>query len=326
MRILLADIGGTNARFALYQAGEITHFLRLATADYGSPVVAARAYLAEIGTEVRHAAMALPGPVSLDQPPDRVIPMVNAGWQTTAREIRDGLGLEQLLLYNDFVAQAHALPYLFESDMLRLGGEQAQIDAPRLVLGPGTGLGLAALIPLPPEHCSRPWLALPGEGGHQTLAAETEREAQILVALRSRRDAVSWQDILSGPGLLRLYRQLCALESVAPICQTPQDVLEISADEQASEARALFCGWLGSVAGNAALSYAALGGVYLSGGVAQALASDLLHSPFRSRFEHKPPLQDWLRPIPTCLITREDTAFLGLKALLEGEADFCGFL
>lgn len=311
--LLLADIGATNARFGLVRHGALNESRILACADYDSPADAALAFLADIAAadRPRQGAFALAGPVLGDE-----VTMINRGWTFSLETTRKALGLDRFVAVNDFTAVALAAPRLRPEDVMKVGGGTAVVGAPMAVLGPGSGLGVSGLLPRPGG-----WVALSGEGGHATMAACDDREAEVLAALRARFGHVSAERVLSGPGLVALYAALAEVNG--DLLREPPEAAEITAagmagsDALAVETLDLFCALLGAVAGNLALTLGAAGGVLVAGGIAPRLGERFARSPFRARFEDKGRLRPYLEKIPTAVITHPLPAFLGLMQALE---------
>ena len=310
---LLADVGGTNARFALARPGGAAEAIRvLHAADHEGVAEAVVAYLAEAGPATRPtvAAFAVAAPVTGDE-----IRFTNSQWSFSIAALKRRLGLAHLVVVNDFVAAAGAVPQLAPTDLMQIGPGSAAPDMPIAVLGPGTGLGVAALIP----DRGR-WIPVATEGGHATLAAADSREAAIIAAMRTRTGHVSAERALSGAGLVHLRDAIAAVDGVdAP----PLDPHEITAraiadaDPLCRTTLDAFWAMLGGFAGNLALSYGALGGVYIAGGIVPAMAYRIAQSAFRARFEAKGRFRDYLHAIPTFVVTHPQPAFLGLAALLD---------
>lgn len=300
---LLADIGGTNARFALGSAdGTIAAVRRLPTSEHASLVDAARRYLEETGASPSHAAVAVAGPIEGD-----AVRLTNVAWQFSVEEVRSALGLERLALLNDFEAQAMALPYLGPGDLVQVGGGTVWPRQPKAVLGPGTGLGVAGLVP--GGHGR--WIAVSSEGGHVTMAAADADEATVLETLRRRLGHVSAERVISGQGLVNLYLALGGREADAE----PADVAEwalAGTDLVAAHALDMFQAMLGTVAGDLALTLGARGGVYIAGGIIPRFVARFAEGPFRARFEDKGRFAEWLRDVPTFVVVHEEPAFLGL--------------
>lgn len=307
---LIADIGGTNARFALVSAGDVQDEKVLACASHPDIFSAIEHYLSSVGAiagprRPNEAAFAIAGPITGD-----IVRMTNHVWQFSAAHTRQRLGLRRLIVLNDFTALAMAVRHLPAHELKPVGRGRAAPGQPIAVIGPGTGLGVSGLIPAG-EH----WIPLQGEGGHVTLSVMNEREMAVFRQLHQRFSHVSAERVISGPGLVNLYDALCALEGVVPDVLTPPDITRRA--KQAScriclEAVNMFCALLGTMAGNLVLTLGALGGVYIGGGIAPSLGALFTSSPFRDRFEDKGRYADYLSAVPTCVIHSELPAFTGL--------------
>ena len=312
--LLLADIGATNARFGLVRDGALNESRILACADFDSPADAALAFLADVpaADRPRQGAFALAGPVLGDE-----VTMINRGWTFSLEGTRKALGLDRFVAVNDFTAVALAAPRLGPADMMKVGGGTAVPGAPVAVLGPGSGLGVSGLLP----RSGSGWVALSGEGGHATMAACDDREAEVLAALRARFGHVSAERVLSGPGLSALYAALAEVNG--DLLKEAPEAAEITAagmsgsDALAVETLELFCALLGTAASNLALTLGAAGGVLVAGGVVPRLGERFARSPFRARFEDKGRLRPYMEKIPTAVITHPLPAFLGLMQALE---------
>ncbi|MGD1878953.1 MAG: glucokinase [Kiloniellaceae bacterium] len=306
---LLADVGGTNARFALMQNGQPGPALHLAVADYPTAYDAVAAAMMQFGCrQVPQAAVfAFAGPVD-----DARAVMTNAGWDTTIGELRQRFGFSHVRLLNDYAAMALALTHFTDGDTLGIGPTQPAAHGPRAVFGPGSGLGVAALVPAEPHD-----VPLISEGGHATMPAADALEAELLAVLREDFGHVSAERLLSGPGLANIHRGLARLQGAT---SAPLSAAEITrrgldgSDDLCRLALDRFCLFLGSFAGNVALSYGAQGGVFLAGGILPRFPDFLAASGFRARFEDKGRFRDYLAAIPTWLIVRPDAAFVGLAA------------
>ena len=312
---LVADIGGTNARFTLLDPGGRPAPARvLACADFPDFASAMRAFLAAAAPSrapVR-AAVAVASPVTGDR-----VEMTNHSWSFSIAELKADFGFDAFHVVNDFTAAALAVPELGDRDLVRIGGGAPVADAPVAVLGPGTGLGVSGLIP------SRAgWIPLATEGGHVTLAACDAREAAVVAEIARRFGHASAERAVSGPGLVNLYAALAALDGVTgetPAADRITDSALAGSDPLCVEALDMFFAMLGTTAGNLALSLGALGGVYIAGGIVPPLATALAASRFRERFEAKGRFRDYMRAIPSYLIIRDNPALLGLAALLRAE-------
>lgn len=313
---LLADIGGTNARFAYQPApGEAPSEIRvLPVADFPRIDDAVRHYLDGLGPRrVQAAAIAIANPVTGDE-----LRMTNHHWSFSQRALREAMGWSQLRVVNDFTALAMALPLLPSEHLRRLGGAEAVPRAACALLGAGTGLGVSGLLP----SGEGGWVPIEGEGGHVTLPAATPRERLVMDALARRHGRASAERVCSGPGLRETFHILCEADGVAT--HGVESAADVSAaalqhgHPQALEALQMFCALLGSVAGNLALTLGARGGVYLGGGIVPRLGDWFHRSPFRTRFEDKGRFAEYLGRIPVWVITaRESPALLGAAACLD---------
>lgn len=312
---LLADVGGTHARLA-WQAGAdapVEHVQVLPVAAHASLRDAIRVYLAGIGRQPREAAIAMANPVTGD-----MVRMTNHHWSFSQAALRDELGLTRLRVLNDFTALALALPHLAPGERRQVGGGAPVADAAIALLGAGTGLGVSGLLP----DGQGGWAPIAGEGGHVTLPAATARERLVMDALVRRHGHASAERVASGTGLLDTCLILCEADGVdAHAFDSAAAVSEAAlsgSHPQALEALQMFCGVLGSVAGNLALTLGARGGVYIGGGVVPRLGTWFDTSPFRGRFEAKGRFENYLRDIPVWVITSaQSPALLGAARALD---------
>ncbi|MFI7641224.1 glucokinase [Nonomuraea sp. NPDC049400] len=307
---LVADIGGTNARFGLVTSlgARPSNVAVLAGADYGTLPEAVAAYLAEHagGARPGAACLAVAGPIDGDH-----YRLTNSTW---AGSVRD-LGVPYAVLLNDFEALAVSLPHLEGDDLVSLGGPQPGHGV-KAVLGPGTGLGVGGLVPT--DHG---WTPIPGEGGHVTVPVVDRRELEIVQALQSQGlPHVVAEHVLSGPGLVRLHRALAQVNGVAAAELTASDIVARLDDSLCAETVEVFCGMLGSFAGNVALTLGARGGVYLGGGVLPRIVERVRTSSFRTRFAANPDMADYLAAIGTALIVAPQPALTGAAAWLSQRA------
>jgi glucokinase len=309
---LVADIGATNARFALVDGDGGMHSAR-AYKIVAHPSLAdaiARFLNDEGGVKPVHAALAIAAPISGDD-----VRMTNhPAWSFSTEALRVALQLETLRIINDFTANAYALPFLQEPDLTQIGCGQRKEGAPTAILGPGSGLGVSALIPCPVGAT-----AITGEGGHATIAAATLQEATVLASLRAEYGHVSAERLLSGPGLVNIYKVLCGPSGMSAANLDPAQVTQAGMqgkDQIARQALDMFCSMLGSFAGDLALIFGARGGVFVAGGIAPKLGDYLVRSKFRTAFEAKGRFKAYLSEIPTFVITHDSPALLGAASLL----------
>lgn len=311
---VLGDIGATNARFATLHGGQIGPITSLNVRDFATPVDALRAFLAAQPSDLRptRAAIAGAGPLV-----DGRITMTNAPWTIDGPVIDAAFGWPSTIVLNDFAALAWSLPALTPADIHPIGGGVAVAGAPLAVLGPGTGFGVAGLVPGRDEE-----IALVTEGGHATLASVTDRDDAIIAVLRRQFGHVSVERALSGRGLEALYAAVTLVDGIeAPAREAPEVVSHALAGDCPASMAALelFCTWLGTVAGNVALTLGARGGVYIAGGMVPRFVDFLARSPFRARFEGKGRLAGYLAAIPTAVIVHPHPAFPGLARLVARE-------
>lgn len=309
---LLADVGGSNARFAWMSGpGQAPQHVRtLAVAEYPQLVDAARAYLNGLAVsgligpadQPASAALAVATAVTGD-----AVRFTNSAWSFSQRELAEHLALRHLVVLNDFEALALSLPRLRLEQVH--GVPQERPVAPMAVVGPGTGLGVAGLLPHARSGGAGgvTWLAIPGEGGHATLAPADDFESALLVAARQEFPHVSAERFLSGIGLPVLYRAVAAVtdQRAVPGVDGKWIVERALAEDDALAGRTLdtFCAMLGGFAGSVALTFGARGGVYIGGGIVPRLGERFARSAFRQRFEAKGRFSSFLQPIATPVIT-----------------------
>jgi glucokinase len=309
---MIGDIGATNARFALVQENGKTTAVRVyAVSDYGSLSCAIKAYLADESpaTQPLQAVLAVASPVTGDE-----VTLTNHPWTFSIEALRQRLGLERLQVINDFAAIAVAIPHLRANDCIQIGEGTPAKGAPIGIIGPGTGLGVGALIP-----SAKGAVTIASEGGHVTMSPATSQESAILDLMRKRYDHVSAERLLSGPGLVNLYNVLCELMAQQAVSYTADQITNPATwvdDPHTKDATSIFCAMLGTIAGNLALSLGARGGIYISGGIVPRIASFFSQSGFRSRFEAKGRMRGYVAAIPTYLIIRPLPALIGARALL----------
>lgn len=310
---LVGDIGATNARFALVQpGGSITPARVYALNDYPALTAALEVYLVEEAASTRpvQAVLAVASPITGDQ-----VTLTNHPWTFSIEAVRQHFGLRRLRVINDFAANALAIPCLGESDRMQIGSGSPIPDAPIGLIGPGTGLGVSALIP-----GANGGMPIHGEGGHVTMAPANAQESAVLDLMRRRYDHVSAERVLSGPGLVNLYNALCELVGTPAGPFTAAQITNSriwKEDSRARDATAMFFAMLGTVAGNLALTLGSRGGIYVAGGIVPRLVSTFAESEFRKRFEAKGRFRSYLAMIPTYVIVRPIPALLGAATLLE---------
>ncbi|GAB2921856.1 glucokinase [Nonomuraea fastidiosa] len=308
---LVADIGGTNARFGLVTSlgARPSHVAVLPGRDYPTLPDAMAAYLAEHAGGVRPGAacLALAGPIEGDR-----YRLTNSSWAGSVHE----LDVPYVRLLNDFEALAVSLPHLEGDELVSLGGPPPGDEGVKAVLGPGTGLGVGGLVP-----SGQGWVPVPGEGGHVTVPVVEPREFEVVRALRSQGvEHVVAEHLLSGPGLVRLHRALALVNGVTAPELTAADIVARVDDSLCAETVEMFCALLGGFAGNVALTLGARGGVYLAGGVLPRIVERVRGSAFRTRFESNPDMAAYLSGIGTSLIVAAQPGMTGAAAWLSHRA------
>ncbi|AIZ31795.1 glucokinase [Pseudomonas parafulva] len=310
--LLVGDIGGTNARFALWRDNDLHAVQVLATADYSSPEQAIEAYLHEQGIArggVSDVCLSVAGPVDGDD-----FRFTNNHWRLNRTAFCNTLQVQRLLLLNDFSAMALGMTRLKPGEFVEVCPGQADQARPALIIGPGTGLGVGTLLNL-----NKHWMALPGEGGHVDLPVGNAREAAIHQHIQGQIGHVSAETVLSGGGLVRLYQAICALDGAAAQHKTPAQITEAALG---GEPRALavieqFSRFLGRVAGNNVLTLGARGGVYIVGGVIPRFVELFLRSGFATSFADKGCMSGYFPGVPVWLVTAEFSGLLGAGVALQ---------
>lgn len=305
---LVADIGGTNARFAIIPDtyGDIKNFVTVRTADYPDPAAAIEAeVLAKTSVIPRSMAIAMAGPVDGGR-------LTNADWEIRPRDLLAALAIDEVIVLNDFEALALALPTLGEAELVRIGGgPPPEPLGPRVVVGPGTGLGVAALV-----HGTQRFIPVPGEGGHMSFAPETEEDFSIWPHLPRVDGRVTGETVLSGRGLAHIHQALAARDGAGDGLPTGEAVnaAALAGEARAKAAVELFAKYLGRFAGDLALLFLATGGVFIGGGIAPRLIDTLSSGAFRAAFDDKEPHSRLVQKMPTFVITDSRPALIGLAA------------
>jgi glucokinase len=316
---LVADIGGTNARFAMLdEHGDPQDSITLPCDDYENlPAALSHFLVTQDINQLKHVAMAVATPVTGDQ-----VTLTNRPqWSFSQQSLKKSLGLDSLLVLNDYSALALSIPHLTTKDLTVIGPTMSAKPGAIALIGPGTGLGVSGLVPAYNADGSLlRYGTLQGEGGHVTLSVVTDREQAIYNVLEDKYGHVSAERVLSGPGLEELYQVLLQLDSVSPepllAHQISQRALQEN-DVRCLEALNIFCALLGSCAGNLALTLGATGGVYIGGGIPPKLGTFFLQSEFRERFESKGRMRKILSKMPTFVINAPYPALVGCAKTLQ---------
>ena len=319
---LVADIGATHARFQSCThgvlQGPVVDLETKAYADATELLAAAHrklsSHLGSDGVVFDCALLAVAGP---QLAPD-VVQVTNTGLEMRKDECSAALACP-VTLVNDFYALAHAVPYF--TKLRQVGGASAGLHT-KAVLGPGSGLGMATIVPNQIAMGGQPqsnaaevqWQVIASEGGHADLAPGSHLEAELWSILLQQHGHVSWETVLCGPGLQNLHVAMCALWGVQEDVKTAAEISaqgQTMADPVCHQTLETFCALLGSAAGNLALTVAATGGVYLAGGILPQMLEFLIDSPFRRRFEERGLMSQFVTPIPVYVILEPQPGLTG---------------
>jgi glucokinase len=319
---LVADIGGTHTRYGLVTRRdsltgvyEITQSREFFSADHDSFSLSLDTYLESItGDRPRNACIAIAGPVN-----DDMVELTNLKWQFSVSQLKKRYGFDCLLVINDFAALAYGVPHMAESDLFKIKSGQTDDQGAKVVIGPGTGLGVAALV-----RTSDGYFPVAGEGGHVAIAPGNDIELDLFKILRQQQQHISAEDLLSGRGLVNLYRGYAKLHQQTANAYSPAEVTQqalTNDDPMCVEALNSFLGLLGSFCGDLALIFGATGGVYLGGGILPKLQPHICDSQFLSRFSNKGLMRKMVKDIGVKLITHNQPAFIGAAAWLNDHLD-----
>lgn len=314
-RTLIGDLGGTNLRLALTDGSALEAEARFLTAEHGGLEAALDAYLNGLPPTRRPtgAILAVAGPVSGD-----LFTLTNCPWSFSRQAVAGRYGWSRFDLLNDFSAVASSLPYLDCPDLELVKDGTARPDAPKLVLGPGTGLGVGIAVPSEDR-----WTVLDGEGGHVSLPVCDAEEADLMHRLKHGTVPVSAEEVLSGSGLAALFNAIAERDRGAERVETGADVMARLTGDACPVAREVldrFSGLLGAVAANAALTVGARGGVYLTGGVLGHAGAAFREDLFRDRFTANARMADYLAAIPVYRIRHPEPGLFGLRMLARGSS------
>ncbi|MEY4589279.1 MAG: glucokinase [Pseudomonadota bacterium] len=312
---IVADIGGTNARFALVNGRTNDQFTFsdihiLPTCDYPSFSDALRAYIARLpGLKPKAFCAAIAGPVVGD-----AVQLTNVNWAFSCKAVAEEFGLARFIAMNDFAAVAAAAGDIHPEHLINIKPGRADPHGNKAVFGPGTGLGVAGVV-----NSNGKWLPLPSEGGHVNLAPSDAFEADIIKAAMATHGHVSAEVFISGPGLVHLYQAIAVVQGVTANAFKPSDITQhalAGTDELCLLTLNTFCSFIGSFAGNLALTYGATGGVYMAGGILPRFADFLRDSHFTEKFTAKGAQKGYVANVPADLIVHPEVAFAGAAAWL----------
>ncbi len=316
--ILVADIGGTNARFAIAvpdhgPAGFVLkHQQNSKAEDFDSLSGAVNAYREYLPISCpKQACFAVAA-----QPANGVYRFTNSPWVLDSNDVKTALHLNTMMVVNDFQAMTSGARFMQDDERIIVREGTADSTAPVAVLGPGTGLGLGLLVP-----CGDRVHIIATEGGHAAFAPQTQEEIDILRLIMHEHKTVLFEHLLSGRGLVNIHRALCVLANKPRVSLRPSEITTAAYsndDPIAKKAVTVFCAILGSFAGNVAVTTGARGGVILAGGIVPKIVDVFLKSDFNARFGTKGPQETYLSRVPVYLLTSQITALIGAAHLLKG--------
>jgi len=319
IRVLAGDIGGTKTLLQLAEfipganrPQRILREQRYDSADYSDLTPMVQAFLRSDDGPLHSACFAVAGPVAGDAKRQHAR-LTNLPWQLDSRRLAAELGLPTVRLINDFEAVGIGIETLGPEDLVALHDRPARPLAPRVVLGAGTGLGVALLMP-----CAGRYQVFPTEGGHTDFGGSTDSHDGLLTFLRAEYGHVSWERVVSGPGLVNIYRYLLQRDGIAPAsdrhlasADPAASVAAASGEARAAEALQLFCGLYGAIAGNLALTCLAYGGIYLAGGIGAKILPHLQQGAFAHSYCDKGRMRPLVEAMPVQVVTNQNVGLLG---------------
>lgn len=319
---LVADIGGTNARFAIATPAAagfvLEHRQNFRAEDFDTLLSAVNAYCESLPCPVpKQACFAIAAP-----PQDGVIHFTNSPWHLDVSEVKTALDLASMQVVNDFAAMTSGARFVQNEDAVIVRQGEAEPNAPIAVLGPGTGLGFGLLVPFGGKK-SR---IVATEGGHISFAPQTDEEIEILRLIKREHETVVYEHLLCGRGLVNLHRALCVMAGKPRVSLRPAQITAAAYSDDyplAKKAVDVFCGVLGSYAGDTAMVTGARGGIMLAGGILPKVVDVFLKSSFLERFGTPGYQKNYLANVPIVLLTSDDTALQGAAHLMvEAEDEY----
>ena len=312
-QVLVADIGGTNARFALAEFSahgiSVKEAQNFRAEDFETIRDAADAYLEAVNASPKTACFAVAGPIT-----DDVVDFTNSHWVLKIKDITKSLNLNQFVAINDFEALARSVRYLSEEDLVAVKDGAGDVASPTLVMGPGTGLGQALIVPFGDQD-----RIVSTEGGHVSFAPRTDEEVEVMKFIAREHPRVSVERVLSGRGLVNIHRALCAINDTPRVSLQANEITAAASDGSypiAAQAVTMFCELLGRVAGDAVLSTGARAGVFLGGGILPKIRDVFLQSDFTGKFLDKGRMRAYVEDVPVYMIVRDGAALTGAAAKL----------
>ncbi|OCG41570.1 glucokinase [Gilliamella sp. Bif1-4] len=310
---LVTDIGGTNARFALYNlaTNELSAITKVLIAKDDVLLTLIKNYLQAQSVTIKMACIAIACPINDED----VISMTNNDLSFSRSELVKELDLDKLEVINDFTAVSTSIPKLSKQNLVQIGGDEPDLDYPIAIYGAGTGLGVSHLIKV-----NGRWISLSGEGGHTELPMISDDEDRILMQLRKKFGRVSTERFLSGNGIVNIYQALLQINNQPVIEITPDIIVEKALSKSCPlclQTLTYFCTFMGRFGGNLALTLNTQGGVYIAGGIVPRFIEFFKTSPFRDAFEHKGRMSYLVKKIPVYVITHEDPGLFGAGVYLQ---------
>lgn len=310
---LVTDIGGTNARFALYDlaTNELSAITKILISKDDVLLELIKTYLKSQSVTVDMACIAIACPINESD----LIEMTNNNLSFSRSELIKELNLTKLEVINDFTAVSTSIPQLSAKDVIKIGGDEPNLDYPIAIYGAGTGLGVSHLVKVN-DH----WISLSGEGGHTELPMVNEQEDRILAQLRKKFGRVSSERFLSGNGIVNIYQALLQINNQSVEDITPDIIVNKALSNSCpicAETLTHFCTFMGRFGGNLALTLNTQGGVYIAGGIVPRFIEFFKSSPFREAFEHKGRMSFLVKKIPVYVITHKDPGLFGAGVYLQ---------
>jgi glucokinase len=308
--MFVADVGGTNIRLALVKNGALQQITKYLCNQFDTITDAINQFAIDVNVDgFEHGCIAIACPVN-----DDFVKMTNHTWAFSKRVLQNELSLNRLLVINDFSAVAFSLPTLSSQQIIQIGRGEPVEKGNIAVFGPGTGLGVEHLT-----WTDSGWQTLDGEGGHVDFAPNDEQDLIVWRYIKAKLGRVAVEELLSGRGLVNIYKALAADAGLEVQYNDPADITKhalANTNPTCVKAVQQFCRIMGSFAGNLALNLCTTGGVFIGGGIAPRLGDFFANSEFRQKFEDKGNLAGYVKNIPTYLINEPDHGLLGALAYL----------
>lgn len=310
---LVTDIGGTNARFALYNlvTNELSAITKVVIAKNDILLTLIKNYLTAQSVKIDMACIAIACPIDDED----VVNMTNNDLSFSRSELIKELNLTKLEVINDFTAVSYSIPKLPQQDLVKIGGGEPDLNYPIAIYGAGTGLGVSHLVKV-----NQHWISLPGEGGHTELPMTNDDEDRVLAQLRKKFGRVSTERFLSGNGIVNIYQALLQINNQPIEDVTPDIIVKkalLNSCPLCLQTLNLFCTFMGRFGGNLALTLNTQGGVYIAGGIVPRFIEFFKSSPFRTAFETKGRMSYLVKKVPVYVVTHDDPGLFGAGVYLQ---------